>query len=240
MLLGDQSSTEFYGGRVSKGREYARRAVRSAMQADSKETAAVWQVFAASMEAELGDYASARQDITAALKLSPGLGVQIYAAPTLARVGDFAHARALISELENKYPEHTLLKFFWLPTTEAAIELNKKNYSRAIADLEVTVPYELNPAGNLYPAYIRGQAYLQQHSGAAAAAEFQKILDHSGVVSNFVLGALAHLQLGRAYAMEGESAKAKSAYQDFFALWKDADPDISILKQAKAEFAKLK
>jgi serine/threonine protein kinase/predicted Zn-dependent protease len=240
VLLGDQSSTEFYGGRVSKGREYARRAVRSAMQADSKETAAVWQVFAASMEAELGDYASARQDITAALKLSPGLGVQIYAAPTLARVGDFAHARALISELENKYPEHTLLKFFWLPTTEAAIELNKKNYSGAIADLEVTVPYELTPAGNLYPAYIRGQAYLQQHSGAAAAAEFQKMLDHSGIVTNFVLGALAHLQLGRAYAMEGESAKAKSAYQDFFALWKDADPDISILKQAKAEYAKLR
>ena len=240
VLLGDQSSTEFYGGRVSKGREYARRAVRSALQADSKETAAVWQVFAASMEAELGDYVSARQDITAALKLSPGLGVQIYAAPTLARVGDFAHARALISELENKYPERTLLKFFWLPTTEAAIELNKKNYSRAIADLEVTVPYELNPAGNLYPAYIRGQAYLQQHSGAAAAAEFRKILDHSGVVTNFVLGALAHLQLGRAYAMEGESAKAKSAYQDFFALWKDADPDISILKLAKAEYAKLR
>jgi predicted Zn-dependent protease/predicted Ser/Thr protein kinase len=240
VLLGDQSSTEFYRGRVSKGREYERRVLASAMQADSKETAAVSQVFAASMEAELGDYASARQDITAALKLSPGLQVQIYAAPTLARVGDFAHARALISELENKYPERTLLKFFWLPTTEAAIELNKKNYSRAIADLEVTVPYELNPAGNLYPAYIRGQAYLQEHSGAAAAAEFQKILDHSGVVTNFVLGALAHLQLGRAYAMEGESAKAKSAYQDFFALWKDADPDISILKQAKAEYAKLR
>jgi tetratricopeptide (TPR) repeat protein len=239
VLLNEQSYTEFYYGRVSKGREYARRAVTSTIQADSKETAAVNQAFTGLTEAELGDYADAKQDIAAALKLSQGLYVRIYAAYTLARIGDFAHAQALINELENKYPEHTVLKFYWLPTTEAAIEIDKNNHSRAIADLEDTPRYELIGVGNLNPAYIRGQAYLQAHNGAAAASEFQKILDHRSIVSNFVFGALAHLQLGRAYAMEGDTARAMAEYQNFLTLWKDADPDIPILKQAKAEYARL-
>ena len=238
-MLSNQSATEFYFGRLGKGRDCARRAVTSAMQADSKETAAVWQLEAAASEAELGNYAAARQDVTAALTRPSGWFVQAFAGLISARVGDRVHAQALIDELKRTYPEDTLLNFYWLPSAEAAIELNKSNPSRAIADLEITAPYELTFTGNLYPAYIRGQAYLQAHNGVAAAPEFQKILDHRGIVSNFVFGALAHLQLGRAYAMEGESAKAKSAYEDFFALWKDADPDIPILKQAKTEYAKL-
>jgi serine/threonine protein kinase len=239
LLLYEQLSTEFYFGRPRKGRNLARRAVASAVQAESKETAAVWQVEVASMESELGNYPAAKQDVTAALALSPGLWVQSIAAIALARAGETARARALIDELENKYPANSLLKFYWLPSAEAAIQVNRTNASRAIADLEVTAPYELISAGNLYPAYIRGQAYLLAHNGVAAASEFQKILEHRGIVTNFVLGALAHLQLGRAYAIEGESAKAKSAYQDFFSLWKDADPDIPVLKQARAEYAKL-
>jgi tetratricopeptide (TPR) repeat protein/predicted Ser/Thr protein kinase len=240
ILLIDQSSTEFYYGRVSKGREYAHRAVTSAMQADSKETAATDQVSTALVLAELGDYAGTKQEVMAALRLWQGWWVQTYAALIRARVGDDAHAQGLVDELKRKYPERTLLNFYWLPITKAAIELSKGNSSGAIADLEVTAPYELISAGNLYPAYIRGQAYLKAYNGAAAASEFQKILDHRGIIQNFVLGALAHLQLGRAYAMQGRSAKAQSAYQDFFALWKDADPDVPILKQAKAEYTKLR
>jgi tetratricopeptide (TPR) repeat protein/predicted Ser/Thr protein kinase len=238
-MLSDQSATEFYFGRVGKGRDCARRAVTSAMQTDLKEPAAVWQLEAAASEAELGNYAVARQDVTAALTQPSGWFVRAFAALVLARTGDTAYAQALIDELKRTYPQHTLLNFYWLPGAEAAIELNKSNPSRAIADLEITGPYQLTFTGNLYSAYIRGQAYLQSHSGGAAAFEFQKILDHRGIVTNFVLGALAHLQLGRAYAMEGDPARAKAAYQDFLALWKDADPDIPILKKAKTEYGKL-
>jgi hypothetical protein len=136
-----------------------------------------------------------------------------------------------------------MLKLYWLPTINAAIELDKDNSSQALLDLEAAAPYELGGAGTdinyIYPANVRGQAYLQAHNGAAAAAEFQKLLDHRGIVGNFVTGPLAHLEMGRAYAMARDSAKAKAAYQEFFTIWKDADPDIPILKQAKAEYAKL-
>ena len=131
---------------------------------------------------------------------------------------------------------------YWLPTVKAAIELGAGNAAQSLELLQAVAPYELGgppPLGNLYPAYLRGQAYLAAHQGKEAAAEFQKLLDHRGTVVNFPLGALAHLQLGRAYAMSGGTAKAKTAYQDFFTLWKDADPDIPILKEAKAEYAKL-
>jgi hypothetical protein len=136
------------------------------------------------------------------------------------------------------------LKVYWLPTIKAALELNANNSAQALVFLEAAAPYELGqPAqlqlGTMYPAYIRGQAQLMAHNGPAAAAEFQKFLDHRGIVINFPLGALAHLGLARAYALSGDTAKAKAAYQDFFNLWKDADPDIPILKEAKAEYAKL-
>jgi len=131
---------------------------------------------------------------------------------------------------------------YWLPTAKAAIELSGGNVAPSLELLQAVAPYELGgppPLGNLYPAYLRGQAYLVAHQGREAAAEFQKLLDHRGIVGNFPPGALAHLQIGRAYAMAGDTAKAKAAYQDFLTLWKDADPDTPILKEAKEEYAKL-
>jgi serine/threonine protein kinase/tetratricopeptide (TPR) repeat protein len=244
VLLSTQSDTEAYYGRLAKARDFSRRAGDSAIRADSKETAALWQLNAALRETELGNVATARQGIAAALALSPGRDVKVVSALALARIGDAPRAKALADELQKAYPTHTLLKLYWLPTINAAIELNKGSSSQALVDLEPAAPYDLgNPppmlTGTLYPAYLRGQAYLQAHNGAAAATEFQKMLDHRGVVQNWVGGALAHLQIGRAYTMAGDAAKAKAAYQDFLTLWKDADPDIPILKEAKAEYAKL-
>jgi eukaryotic-like serine/threonine-protein kinase len=242
-LLSTQSDTEAYYGRMNKARDFSRRAVDSAVRADSKETAASWQVNAALREAELGNAALARQGVTEALALSPGRDVKVVAAFTVARIGDAPRAKALAEELEKSYPTNTMLKLYWLPTINAAIDLNKGNASQAVVDLEAATPYELGAAGifinSAYPAYVRGQAYLLEHNGAAAAAEFQKLLDHRGIVGNLVTGSLAHLQIGRAYAMAADTAKAKAAYQDFLSLWKDADPDIPILKEAKAEYAKL-
>src|ERR1019366_4708805 len=244
-LLSMQSDTEAYYGRLNKAQDFSRRAVDSAVRADAKETAALWQVNAALREAELGNTASARQGVTAALALAPGRDVKLFAALTLARIGDAFRAKALAEELEKSYPTNTLLELYWLPTINAAIELSKGNSSQAVVLLEAAAPYELGippslQVGTLYPVYLRGQAYLLAHDGTAAAAEFQKLLNHRGVVVNFVTGTLAHLQIGRAYAMAGDTAKAKAAYKDFLTLWKDADPDIPIYKQAKAEYARLR
>ncbi len=244
-LLSAQSDTEAYYGRLSKARDFSRRAVDSAVRADSKETAALWQANAALREAELGNSAAAKQGVTAALALSQGRDVKVEAALALARIGDAPQATALVRELEKSYPTNTLLKLYWLPTINAAIELNKRNASQALVSLEATAPYELGSLppfqlGTLYPVYVRGQAYLLVHNGTAAAAEFQKLMDHRGIIGNFGTGALAYLQIGRAYTMEGDTVKAKSAYQDFLTLWKDADQDIPILKEAKAEYAKLR
>jgi eukaryotic-like serine/threonine-protein kinase len=243
MLLSMQSDTEAYCGRMSKARDFSRQAVASAIRGDAKETAGSWEVNAALREAEVGNGPLAKQGAGAALTLSPGRDVKVIAALTLARIGDARQAQTLAEELEKNYPTNTLLKAYWLPSIHAAAEISKGNPSQAIVDLEATTPYELGSAGTfinyLYPAYVRGQAYLLTHNGAAAAAEFQKLLDHKGIVQNFITGSLAHLQLGRAFAMSGDTAKAKAAYQDFFALWKNADPDVPILKQANAEYAKL-
>jgi outer membrane protein assembly factor BamD (BamD/ComL family) len=228
---------------MSKARDFSRRAVNSAIRADSKEAAGLWQVNTALREAELGNAASAKQGVTAALALSPGRDVKVAAAFALASIGETPRAKALAEELEKNYPSNTMLKLYWLPTINAAIEISKGNSSQGVSDLESAAPYELGDAETfinyLYPAYVRGQAYLLAHNGTAAAAEFQKLLDHRGIVGNFVTGSLAHLQAGRAYAMAGDTAKAKAAYQDFLTLWKDADPDIPLLKEAKTEYAKL-
>jgi len=158
----------------------------------------------------------------------------------LARAGNTPQAQALAESLEKNYPSNTPLKLYWLPAINAAIELSKGNSSQSLTNLEAAAPYELGQwEANLYPAYVRGQAYLLAHNGTAAAAEFQKMLDHGGIVKNFVTGSLAHLQIGRAYAMAGDAAKAKAAYLDFLTLWKAADSDIPILKEAKAECARL-
>jgi len=243
-LLSAQSDTEGYYGRLAKARDFSRRAVDSAVRADSKETAALWQVNAALREAEFGNAAPAKQAVAAALALAPGRDVKVLAALTLARVGDISRAKAIVAELEKSNPLNTVLKLYWLPTLKAAIELNGGNPAPALVFLEAAAPYELGTPpptqeGTLYPVYLRGEAYLVARQGQAAVIEFQKFLDHRGIVINFPIGALAHLQLGRAYAMNSDTAKAKSAYQDFLSLWKDADPDILILKQAKAEYAKL-
>ena len=243
-LLSAQSDTEAYYGQLTKARDYTRRAVDSALRADSKETAALWQVNAALREAEFGNPAQAKPGVTAALALAPGRDVKVLAALTLARVGDATRAKLIVRELEKSDPTNTVLNLYWLPTLKAAIELNGDNSAQALVFLEAVAPYELGEPGPtqlgpLYPVYLRGQAYLLEHNGTAAAAEFQKFLDHRGVTINNPLGALAHLQLGRAYTTSGDTAKAKRAYQDFFTLWKDADPDIPILKEAKAEYAKL-
>jgi serine/threonine protein kinase/tetratricopeptide (TPR) repeat protein len=244
LLLSWQSDTEAYYGQLGKARDFSRRAVDAAIRADSKETAALWQVNAALREAEFGNTAAAKQDVAAALTLAPGRDVKLFAALTLARIGETARAKAIVTELEKSYPSQTVLKVYWLPTIRAAIELNAKNSTQALVFLEAAAPYELGKPpqlqlGTLYPAYIRGEAHLLAHNGSTAATEFQKFLDRRGIVVNFPLGALAHLGQARSYALSGDAAKARTAYQDFFALWKDADPDIPILKEAKAEYAKL-
>ncbi len=242
-LLSMQSDTEAYYGRLARAQELTRRAVDSAVSAGSKETAALWQVNAALRAAEIGNVTLAKQEVNLALALSSGRDVKLIAALTLARAGDSLRAKALSEELVQGYPTDTLMRLYWLSTIDAAIELNNGNSTEALKDLQAAAPYELGGAGTfinyLYPAYVRGQAYLLARNADAAAAEFRKLLNHSGIVSNFVTGALAHLLLGRAQAMAGETAKSKAAYQDFFTVWKDADPRIPLLAQAKQEYAQL-
>ena len=245
LLLSTESDTGAYYGRLDKARDFSRQAVESAVRSDSKEIAALWKASAALREAELGETSSARQGAKAALGLSSGRDVKTVAALTLARIGDASEAKALADELRTDYPNNSLIKLYWLPTINAAIQLQANHPTVALMELETAAPYELGhlppmQTGTLYPAYLRGQAYLLAKNGSAAVAEFEKLLDHRGIVLNFVTGALARLQLGRAYAMSSDSAKAKAAYQDFLTLWKDADPDIPILLAAKAEYAKLK
>jgi len=243
VLLSSESDTEAYYGRLEKARDFSRQAVESALRADSKEVAAIWKANAALRDAELGATSSARNEAKAALGLSRGRDVITVVALAMARNGDTSEAKTLAQELRNKYPTNTLIKLYWLPSINAAIQLKANNSPVVLTELEPAIAYELgNPppmeTGTLYPAYLRGQAFLAAHNGGAAVTEFQKLLDHRGIVLNFVTGALAKLQIGRAYAITGDTAKSKAAYQDFLTFWKDADPDIPILKEAKAEYAK--
>jgi serine/threonine protein kinase/tetratricopeptide (TPR) repeat protein len=244
LLLSFQSDTEAYYGRLGKARDFSRRAADSALRAGSKETAALWLASSALREAEFGNAAEARQRASSAVRLAPGRDVKVLAALTLARAGDTARAQAMVAEFEKRDAVRTVFKVYWLPTIRAAIELRLGNAQQALVALEPAGPYELAQPfpiqlGTLYPAYLRGQAYLLLHKGNEAAAEFQKLMDHRLLTVNFSLGALVRVQLGRAYAMAGDRAKARAAYQEFFNLWKEADPDIPILKEAKAEYEKL-
>jgi eukaryotic-like serine/threonine-protein kinase len=244
-LLNIHADTQAFYGRMERERDLSRRAVDSAVRADAKEAGALWLVYQALREAELGNVDAARQAVTRGLALAPGRDVKVLAALALARIGETAQSRTILEALEKSDPTDTYLKVYWFPVIEGSMAMAQAAPDRAIVALEPSLPYELgNPppstaSSPMYPAYIRGLAYLGQKNGPAAAAEFQKFLDHTGVVQNFLLGSLAHLQLARAYAVSGDTARAKAAYQDFFTLWKDADPDIPILKEAKAEFAKL-
>ena len=189
-----------------------------------------------------GNREQARAEAKAALKLAPNRDVRAIAALALARVGDTAGAEKLAAELDKTFPLDTMVQRYWLPTIRAGVALERKDPNRAIELLKVASTIELSGGvfEALCPGYLRGEAYLLLHDGNRAAAEFQKFIDHRGLVSNFPWGALARLGLARAYALQGDTAKARAAYQDFLTLWRDADPDIPILKEAKAEYAKLK
>jgi serine/threonine protein kinase/tetratricopeptide (TPR) repeat protein len=244
LLLTAQADTEGWHGRLKNAQELTRRAMDSAQRNDAKETAAAYQAAAAFREAESGNREQARAEANAALKLAPNRDVRVMAALALARAGDTTGAEKLAAELDKTYPLDTLVQRNWLPTIRAAVALERKDPNKAIELLTDASAIELGQATSdltiyLCPAYMRGEAYLMQHDGKAAAAEFQKFIDYRGVVANFPWGALARLQLACAYAMQGDTAKGQVAYQDFLTLWKDADPDIPILKQAKAEYAKL-
>jgi tetratricopeptide (TPR) repeat protein len=245
LFLSAQSDTEAYYGRLRKAREFSQRAVESALRSEAKETAAIWNANAALREAEFGNFDHARGAAIAALALVPGgRMVRAFSAAALARAGDMTRAESMMADLAKSNPSNSLLNFYWLPTIRAAIELDHANPEKAIEFLHATAPYELGyssplQVGLMYPAYMRAEAQLKARRGKEAAAEFQKLLDHPGIVLNSATGALAHLGLARAYALQGDTAKARAAYQDFFAQWKDADPDIPILIAAKAEYAKL-
>jgi tetratricopeptide (TPR) repeat protein len=186
--------------------------------------------------------AAARQEISGALARSNDKSTRDFAAGVLARTGDIGQAQKLVEELAKEFPADTMLNRADIPTTQAVIELQRNSPEKAIALLEVARPYELGAgpgAAGYWPPYIRGEAFLKAHDGAKAAAEYKKILDHQGVDPTNPVYALARLGMGRAYALQGETAKAKTAYQDFLAAWKDADSDVPILKEAKAEYAKL-
>jgi eukaryotic-like serine/threonine-protein kinase len=241
VLLEYEADTAAYAGHLAKARAFSGRAVASAGRAEEKETAAGYETNAALREALLGNAAEARQRVASALGLSTGRDVQNGAALALSLVGDTARAQALDDDLGKRFPEDTVVQFNYLPTLRAQLALNAQDSAKSIQVLQAAVPYELGDVGTgvLYPVYVRGESYLAAHQGIEAAAEFQKILDHRGVVINSPIGALAHLGLARSYAVQRETTKAKAAYQDFLTLWKDADPDVPILKQAKAEYAKL-
>jgi eukaryotic-like serine/threonine-protein kinase len=245
VLLVNEADTAAYSGRLAKAREFSHRAVASAEHAGEKETGAGYEASAAVREALFGNEIEARRRAAAALVLSNGRDVQYAAALALALARDVPRAQALADDLAKRFPQDTVVQFNYLPTIHGQLALNRNNPSQAIEGLQATTPYELGvPYGGAYapalsPVYVRGEAYLAAHQGNEAAAEFQKIVDHRGIVVNESTGAVARLGLARAYAVQGDTTKAKAAYQDFLTLWKDADPDIPILIAAKAEYAKL-
>jgi serine/threonine protein kinase/Tfp pilus assembly protein PilF len=243
VLLAAQADTEGWYGKLKNARELTQRAMDSAQHNDAKETAASYQAAAALREVESGNQKQALAAADAALKLAQNRDVRAMAALALARAGNTAAAEKLAAELDKTLPLDTLVQRYWLPTIRAAVALERKDPNHAVELLKAAGTVELGQATQvavfLCPVYLRGEAYLTLHDGNAAAVEFQKFVDHRGLVVNFPGGALARLGLARAYALSGNTAKALAAYKDFLTLWKDADPDVPVLKQAKAEYAKL-
>jgi serine/threonine protein kinase/tetratricopeptide (TPR) repeat protein len=255
-VLGLASDTEAYTGHLGKARELNKRAVDSAIRADSKETGATWLENAALQEAAFGNATHAKQVAVEGLKLAPASqGVDVEAALAFAMAGDTARAETLAKDLNKHFPLDTQMQSLWLPAIRAQLALDRKNPAEALNGLQAAASMEWGQIAFvaniscLYPVYVRGQAYLTAGQGSAAAVEFQKILDHSGIVWNCWTGALAHLGVARANALQAKNShgadsdaarvRALAAYKDFLTLWKDADSDIPILKQAKAEYAKL-
>jgi tetratricopeptide (TPR) repeat protein len=243
LLLAFQADTQAWYGKLKNARELTRRAMEAAEHNDAKETAAGYQAESALREAEMGHREQARAGANAALKLAPNRDVRAIAALALVRAGDTGGAEKLAAELDKTFSLDTLVQRYWLPTIRAAVAMERKDPNRAVELLRETSAMELGAPTNfsveLAPVYVRGEAYLALGGGNQAAGEFQKFIEYRGVVGNFPWGALARLGLARAYAMQGATVKAKAAYQDFLRLWNDADPDIPVLKQARAEYAKL-
>jgi DNA-binding winged helix-turn-helix (wHTH) protein/tetratricopeptide (TPR) repeat protein len=237
-ILATQADTEAWFGRLKDARELNRRAMDSALHNSGKESAASYQADGALLEAASGDLKLARTDANAALKLAPNRDVRERAALALAQTGDTATADKLATGLDKNFPVDTLVQLYWLPAIRAAIALKHKEPARALEQLQVANAIELGDY-RLIAVHLRGQAYLMIHDGNHAAAEFQKFIDHRTLATNAEWAALARLGLARAYAMQGETVKARVEYLDFLTLWKDADPDIPVLMGAKAEYAKL-
>ena len=241
-----QSSAELYHGHLGKAQELAQRAQESAARSGAREAVAIMRVVHAPGEAAIGATASARRAANDALAVDPkgNQDVESPAALAFAMLGEVVKARSLVDQMNKESPLDTMVQTYILPTINASIGLTLNRPREAIDTLAITKSHELGktsvPPTGVYPAYVRGLAYLKLGQGQQAAVEFQKILDNPGVVKLHLQGALAHLQLGRAKAMAGDKAAARTAYQDFLTLWKDADPDIPIYKQAKAEYAKLR
>src|ERR1700730_13816938 len=245
-MLALEAETEGYAGHLNKARELTRRAVDSALRADNKGGASIWELEGAFREEIFGE-PDARERAIAGMNIAPDSSeAQEFGALVLAGSGDTKRPESLTQDLHKRLPFHTMMQSYWLPTTRAQIALVNKLPQQAIDVLQRAVPVELGePLSTqgppcLYPVYVRGEGYLAAGQGNAAAAEFQKLIDHRGITWSCTTGALARLELGRAYALAGDKSKAHAAYQDFFTLWKDADPDIPILKEAKADYAKLK
>jgi eukaryotic-like serine/threonine-protein kinase len=241
MLLEAASETASYSGSQAKARSLSQQAIAAAERTDNHERAAVYDAHTATNEAFLGNVEPAQQRAVSALRRSSGRQVQCGAALATAAVGDSSRTKLLSADLAKQFAEDTIINLSCLPMVSAELALTRNNPAVAIETLQAAAPYELSNVrfSKLLPAYVRGIAYLAAHRGPEATFEFQKIIDHRGIVSYSIIGALAHLQLGRAYAMQGDQAKARAAYQDFLTLWKDADPDIPVLIAAKAEYAKL-
>ncbi|HYL16534.1 MAG TPA: winged helix-turn-helix domain-containing protein [Terriglobales bacterium] len=244
-ILDLEQETEAYAGHLEKARELTRRAVDSAVRADNRASAAIWELEGAYREEIFGE-ADAREHAIAAIKLAPESSeTEEFAAFVLAGTGGSDRAESLMRDLQKHFPSRTMLRFYWLPITRAQIALVKGRPKDAIKTLEEARPVELGlPLATqsppcLYPVYVRGEAYLAAGQGTEAAAEFQKLIDHRGITWACATGVLAHVGLARAHVLKGDATEARAAYQDFFALWKDADPDIPVLKQAKSEYAKL-
>jgi eukaryotic-like serine/threonine-protein kinase len=238
-----QGETAAYYGHLSNARDWTRRAIGSAGSPRVNDLVAYYEMESGLREALFGNFGEARKEAKEASKATRELDGQGMVLLTLALAGDSVDAQKLADDLNQRFPEATFVRFLYLPLLRAALSLRQSNPQKAIESLGAATPYELASApwyGPMIPVYLRGEAHLAAHEGAEAAAEFQKILDHRGLVNNSPIGALAHLGLGRAYALAGDTAKARAAYQDFLALWKDADPDIPILKQAKAEYTQLR
>jgi tetratricopeptide (TPR) repeat protein len=250
------SDTEAYQGRLEKARELTTRAVESALRADSKESGAIWLANAALRQAAFGNAAAARKAAVKALKLAPASqGTEVEAALAFAMADDAPRAESLAQDLRTRFPSDTQMQSLWLPAIQTQLALGRKNPAyilnapQSVSPVEFGVILFVTNPSCLYSTYIRGEAYLEAGQGTLAAAEFQKILDHSGIVWNCWTGALAHLGVARANALQAKTSqggdaaarvRALTAYKDFLTLWKDADPDVPVYKAARAEYASLR